>query len=64
MIDKRPKILAMPSVSQVPRLAGVMCRYRFLCKYVQLAGVCISFDGRVELIRIECFKPCAKPCQL
>ena len=64
MIGKRPKTLAMLSVSQVPGFAGAICRNGLLCKCVELAGVGITFNSRVELIRIKHFKPGAKPRQL
>jgi hypothetical protein len=61
MIGKRPKTLAMLSVSQVPGSAGAIFRNGLLCKCVELAGVCITFDGRVELIGVKRLKPRTKP---
>ena len=63
MIGKRPKTLAMPSVSQVSGLAGAICRNGLLRKRVELAGVRIAFDGSIEAIGIKRFKPGTKPRQ-
>ena len=62
MIGKRPKTSATQSVSQVPGFASAIRRDSFLCKCVELAGVRITFDGSVEAIGVERFKPGTKSC--
>lgn len=37
---------------------------RFLSQRVELSCVCVSLDGRIEAVGIECFEPDAKAVQL
>lgn len=64
MIGRRPKTLAMQSVSQVPGFPGPICSYGFFGKIIELAAARVTLDGRVKAIGVKRFKPGAKPCQL
>jgi len=63
MLGRRPKMLAMPSVSQAPGFPDPMRRYGVLGKRVELAATCVTFDGRVKVVGIKRFEPRTKPCQ-
>jgi hypothetical protein len=63
MPRRRPKILAMQSVSQVPGLPGAVRRDSFLSKCIQLAIARVAFDRRVETVGIKCFEPGTKSRQ-
>jgi hypothetical protein len=63
MIGKRPKTLAMLSVSQVSGFAGAISCNGLLCKRVELAGMRVTFDGRIESIGVKRFKPGSKSRQ-
>jgi hypothetical protein len=64
MFDKRPKIVVMPSASQISGSSGAMSRDRFLCQCIKFAGTRITFNGRVELIGVKRFEPSTKSGQL
>jgi hypothetical protein len=63
MLGRRPKTLAMQSVSQVPGFPGPMRHYGVLCKCIELAATCVAFDSGVKAISIKRLKPGTKPCQ-
>jgi len=61
MIGRRPKTWAMLNASQVSGFAGAMGCDGFLCKSIELAGMCITLDRCVEAIGVKRFEPGTKP---
>jgi hypothetical protein len=56
--------VARNDTSQVARAPGAMGGKSFVRERIKLAGADIPRNGGVKLLRVECFKPRAKPCQL
>ena len=52
------------NASQLARAPRAMRGEGFVRMRVKLAGIGVPLDGGVELLRVECLKPRAKPRQL
>ncbi len=64
VLDTRPKIVVMPSASQISGSSWAIRCDRFLCECIKFAGMRITFNGRVKLIGDERFEPGTKSGQL
>src|SRR6476659_2273834 len=63
-LPRSSRIAARLVVSQVPGTSCAMGREGFLCQGIELSGMCVACNGRIEPLGIKGLEPCTEPCQL